>query len=315
MVNVPTGHLRDPVTRQRVSFDPATGQFCNQDGTVVAGFDDDNLQINWDWNRLPLSDGLRADAIDEAASWDAWARTHGASQVGEDRDRLTLADWMAMDTLQSRVARRADLQIDGTTRMLDIGGTCKDSTYFLSAGLGQLDHVEVSSTSQRVGLRRLRSLRGTTGFGADRVRFHHVPAEALPFVDDSFDIVFSRSTLHHVSRPDTFDEICRVLRPGGLLLFVERYMSDGLRSAMRWSRGVRRLERGTDMPLVCAELDYIQSRFSEFAWFPHNVVWPIKIPLQKIGVSLPLGRFDAWLSDRAWLARRMGIKAWVIARK
>ena len=40
----------------------------------------------------------------------------------------------------------------------------------------------------------------------------------LPFVDDSFDVVFSYSVLQHLAKPDVrvvVSEICRVLRPGG----------------------------------------------------------------------------------------------------
>ena len=45
-------------------------------------------------------------------------------------------------------------------------------------------------------------------------------AEALPFADDSFDLVFGHAVLHHI--PDlerAFREFRRVLRPGGLIAF------------------------------------------------------------------------------------------------
>jgi len=46
-------------------------------------------------------------------------------------------------------------------------------------------------------------------------------AEALPFEDESFDLVFGHAVLHHL--PDlaqAFDEFHRVLRPGGTLVFA-----------------------------------------------------------------------------------------------
>jgi SAM-dependent methyltransferase len=46
-------------------------------------------------------------------------------------------------------------------------------------------------------------------------------AEALPFEDESFDLVFGHAVLHHLPHLDrAFDEFFRVLRPGGTLVFA-----------------------------------------------------------------------------------------------
>jgi ubiquinone/menaquinone biosynthesis C-methylase UbiE len=52
------------------------------------------------------------------------------------------------------------------------------------------------------------------------VRTAATDAEALPFEDESFDLVFGHAVLHHI--PDlgqAFSEFARVLRPGGTLAF------------------------------------------------------------------------------------------------
>jgi ubiquinone/menaquinone biosynthesis C-methylase UbiE len=60
------------------------------------------------------------------------------------------------------------------------------------------------------------------------------PAEQLPFEDDSFDTVVSTLVLCTVDDPrQAIDEIARVLRPGGQLLFLEHVRSDSQRLA-RW---------------------------------------------------------------------------------
>jgi ubiquinone/menaquinone biosynthesis C-methylase UbiE len=60
------------------------------------------------------------------------------------------------------------------------------------------------------------------------------PAEALPFADDSFDTAVCTLVLCTVDDPGrALEEIDRVLRPGGALLFMEHVRSDDPRLA-RW---------------------------------------------------------------------------------
>jgi ubiquinone/menaquinone biosynthesis C-methylase UbiE len=48
-------------------------------------------------------------------------------------------------------------------------------------------------------------------------------ARALPFEDDSFDVVGTLRTLHHVERPErVVAELARVTRPGGTVLVVDQ---------------------------------------------------------------------------------------------
>jgi SAM-dependent methyltransferase/uncharacterized protein YbaR (Trm112 family) len=54
--------------------------------------------------------------------------------------------------------------------------------------------------------------------GAD-VTYFVADARHLPFPDESFDVVFSYSVFQHFAKPEalaSFDEVARVLRPGGL---------------------------------------------------------------------------------------------------
>ena len=49
---------------------------------------------------------------------------------------------------------------------------------------------------------------------------HVANAEAMPFADESFDVVIADNVAEHLENPDAvFAEIRRVLRPGGLFLF------------------------------------------------------------------------------------------------
>jgi ubiquinone/menaquinone biosynthesis C-methylase UbiE len=60
---------------------------------------------------------------------------------------------------------------------------------------------------------------------ADRVEVHTADMTALPFADDSFDVVTSALAIHNIPSPEAryraVDEAMRVLRPGGQLLVAD----------------------------------------------------------------------------------------------
>jgi SAM-dependent methyltransferase len=51
--------------------------------------------------------------------------------------------------------------------------------------------------------------------------FHLMDAHTLAFDDDSFDFVYGTAILHHLDLPVAYAEIKRVLKPDGMILFVE----------------------------------------------------------------------------------------------
>jgi len=60
------------------------------------------------------------------------------------------------------------------------------------------------------------------------VELHQVPAEALPFPDDSFDAVFTTFTLCTIDDvPGALAEVRRVLKPGGEFRFFEHVRPSG----------------------------------------------------------------------------------------
>ena len=60
---------------------------------------------------------------------------------------------------------------------------------------------------------------------SDRIELHTADMTALPFADDSFDVVVSSLAIHNIKsgagRDRAIDEAVRVLRPGGRLLIVD----------------------------------------------------------------------------------------------
>jgi ubiquinone/menaquinone biosynthesis C-methylase UbiE len=57
----------------------------------------------------------------------------------------------------------------------------------------------------------------------ENAEFVEGDAEKLPFPTDSFDVVCTARTLHHIERPEVvLSEMTRVLRPGGTMLVVDQ---------------------------------------------------------------------------------------------
>ena len=107
----------------------------------------------------------------------------------------------------------------------------RGSVLELGAGTGlNLDHYPdgldrlVMAEPEPNMVKRLEQRRERLGRRAEIVR---AAAEALPFADDSFDTVVSTMVLCTVQDPTrALDEVRRVLRPDGSLLFVEHVRSD-----------------------------------------------------------------------------------------
>ena len=98
-------------------------------------------------------------------------------------------------------------------RILDAGcGTGEYGIWYARRG-AYVTGVDLSQPSMRIA--REYSERE----GIDNIRFEKQSVLKLDFPDESFDYVFSMGVLHHTPDPNGgFRELCRVLRPGGVLM-------------------------------------------------------------------------------------------------
>lgn len=114
-------------------------------------------------------------------------------------------------------------------RVLEIGvGMGADYEQWLRAG-AIATGVDLSTESLDRARRRCE-------FAGLRSDLHHADAEALPFADKTFDVVYSYGVMHH--SPDTakcLEEAWRVLRPGGEARIM-LYHHPSLTGFMLWLR-------------------------------------------------------------------------------
>jgi SAM-dependent methyltransferase len=163
------------------------------------------------------------------AFWDA--ESCGSRYLdGEDAQSRWEAQGAARYRLEPFIFELARFHEGRDKRVLEIGvGLGADSLQWLRAGA---DFTGIDLTPEAV--RQCKERVAAYGFVDADIRVGD--AEALPFEDATFDLVWSWGVLHHT--PDTrraFSEAARVLRPGGLLRAMV-YHDPSWVNLMLWAR-------------------------------------------------------------------------------
>jgi len=126
----------------------------------------------------------------------------------------------ASPTGRHRAARRAGFFLESLNavpglRALELG--CGSGVFLERAATSRASVVAVD-----LSIEMLAQVRAKLGqHTRDRPRLLCADGERLPFRDESFDVVFGSSILHHLRLPTALRELHRVLRPGGRLVFAE----------------------------------------------------------------------------------------------
>jgi ubiquinone/menaquinone biosynthesis C-methylase UbiE len=100
--------------------------------------------------------------------------------------------------------------------VLDVACGAAHASEPVAPHVRQVIGVDLTPALLRIGDERLREK------GISNVLLQEANAEALPFVDESFDVVFCRSSLHHFADPRrAVDEMFRVCRVGGRVVLMD----------------------------------------------------------------------------------------------
>src|SRR2546421_5949661 len=145
---------------------------------------------------------------------------------------LSVEAWYLFSTLRGKFVVWAELldrlRPRGDERILDLG--CGRGAVLLMAAqhltTGRAVGVDLWRTFDQSGNSAEATQRNAVAEGvADRVELHTGDMTALPFEDNSFDLLVSSFAIHNISRragrEKAISEAVRVLRPGGRLLIVD----------------------------------------------------------------------------------------------
>lgn len=90
-------------------------------------------------------------------------------------------------------------------------------------------------------------------------QFRIMDANALEFADGTFDVVYGGGILHHLDFEKAVDEVYRVLKPGGIMVFQEPLDLNPIGWVVRWATPAARTP--DERPLRFKELNYLRSKF------------------------------------------------------
>lgn len=171
----------------------------------------------------------------ERSFWDERARTTLNGHPPEDYftgpdDRYDrTVPWLPYIGMPAYIDRLlAEIGEVSGKSVLDLGTGSGFLAALLAARGAQVDAVDVSDASLEVA--RMRALLSGV---ADRVRLHNMPIESLSFPDNSFERIVGTFLLHHLDLARGLAEIHRVLRPGGVAVFIETWARNKLLMAAR----------------------------------------------------------------------------------
>ena len=138
--------------------------------------------------------------------------------IYDDTDDIRTASRLTVE----RMARTAE-PLNESTRVLDIGAGYGGSARYLAKSYGCPVTCLNISRIQNATNERLNAEQGLDGL----IDVHYGNFEDLPEADESYDLVWSQDAILHSGRKQTvMNEVFRVLKPGGRLVFTDPMQAD-----------------------------------------------------------------------------------------
>jgi len=133
-------------------------------------------------------------------------------------ENIARASRRTVETMASQLT-----ELTAECRLIDLGSGYGGAARYLAKNFGcYVDCLNLSKTQNK--LNQKNNLRSNL---TDSINIIHGSFEGIPALDDTYDFVWSQDALlHSGNRPQVLDEITRVLKPGGELIFTDPMQAD-----------------------------------------------------------------------------------------
>ncbi len=163
--------------------------------------------------------------------------------------------------------------------------------------------IDISEVSIDKAKKLIQNLKKEANFNVDN-------CEKTKFDDNSFDIVYGSGILHHLKIEECLDEIYRILKSNGNLLFIEPLGTNPIINFYRWltpkSRSV------DEHPFVNKDFKYIDSKFINMKIKYYGLFTLLFFPFYKSPVNSRLFRFLANFDQFLFKFKFFQLFAWSV---
>lgn len=170
-----------------------------------------------------------------------------------DINNISVENAFSIGAQENRFARRLFGDIKNK-RILDLGLGYGETAVYWAMNHASVYGVDISPGMVKIAKRLARKYRVSR-----RCRFRQMAAEKLLFRDNYFDYIFGNSVLHHVDIPTAAYEVKRVLKKGGIAVFVEPLMYNPLINIYR--RLADKVRTPDEHPLSFKDLSALKKVF------------------------------------------------------
>ncbi|MFP4288385.1 MAG: class I SAM-dependent methyltransferase [Bacteroidales bacterium] len=168
-------------------------------------------------------------------------------------------------------------------RVLEYGCGPGHNAFFLAQHARELFAIDISDFAIETAAQKANEL------GFKNARFIEMNAEELEFEDNSFDLVFGNSIIHHLDLEKSFAEIKRVLKPGGKAIFYEPLGHNMLINHYRKATPQMRTE--DEHPLLMKDITLAKQHFKNLNINFYHLSTLAAVPLRNTFLFDPLLRF------------------------